>query len=182
MTFLSSPNRFLIKDASSNVKFDTNEPHPIIYARTQGSITITSQPTATTFTFPAGESSSGSETRYNSAPIISTTTIYTAPSGVVVDFCISSLKLTSCNVTGAVDSYYYFKLPLNVWHSANGSIIVDQSITQSGKIQRAAVATIYAINNNIQFYFKRNGYNDDVNLIHTYTFDYNVLSCKIKQT
>jgi len=182
MSFVSTTNRFIIRDANSKVKFDTNEPLPIVYSRLQGTITITAQPTAGTFTYPAGESSSGTETRYNSAPIITSETIYTAPSGVIVDFCISSIKLTSCNVTGARGSYYYFKLPLNVWHSANGSIVVDQSITQSGKVQRASIATIYAINNTIQFYFKRNGYNDDVSLLHTYTFDYNVLSCKIKQT
>jgi hypothetical protein len=182
MSFVSSPNRFVIRDANSNVKFDTDEPHPIVYARTQGSITITAQPTATTFTFPTGESSTGTETRYNSAPIISSTNIYKAPPGVALDFCISSIRLTSCNVTGADGSYYYFKLPLNVWHSANGSVVVDQSITQTGKIQRASVATIYTVGNTIQFYFKRNGFNDDVNLLHTYVFDYNVLSCKIKQT
>lgn len=182
MSFVSSSNRFLITDGNSNVKFDTNEPHPIVYARTQGSITITAQPTATTFTFPAGESGTSSETRYNSAPIIITETIYTAPAGVVLDFCISTIRLTSCNVTGADGSFYYFKLPLNVWHSANGSIVVDQSITQAGKVQRAAIATVYAVDNKVQFYFKRNAYNDDINLLHTYTFEYNVLSCKIKQT
>lgn len=182
MSFVSSANRFVVRDSNSNVKFDTNEPHPIVYARTQGSITITSQATATSFTVPAGESGAGTETRYNSSPILITETIYTAPTGVVLDFCISSIRLTSCNVTGAAESFYYFKLPLNVWHSANGSIVVDQSITQAGKVQRAAVATVYAVNNTVQFYFKRNGYNDDVNLLHTYTFDYNVLSCKIKQT
>jgi len=180
MSFITQPGRIFVNDSNSITKFDSNAPHPVIYARIQGSVSFSSAVTATTFTSPTREGSFV-ETRYNSNGINSIQTIYTAPAGVNIDFCLSSFRLTSTTATGTPTSYYYWRMPANSWVSANGSILVDQSVNSTGKLERASIATIYAANNAVVFEMTRTGFNDDATASQSYTFEYNVLACKVKE-
>lgn len=180
MSFITQPGRIYVTDSYGNVKFDSNEPHPIVYTRIQGSLSFSSSVTSTTVTLPYGEGST-TETRYNSNGISSLTTLYTAPAGVNIDFCLASIKLTSSTARGTPQAYYYWRMPSGSWYSANGSLLVDQSVNRSGKLERASVATIYASGNAIVFHMKRTAFNDDYNELHTYNFDYNVIACKVKE-
>lgn len=180
MSFITQPGRIFINDSAGVTKFDSAEPHPIIYSRIQGSVTFSSSITTATFTLPAREGST-TETRFNSNGINSIQTIYTAPAGVNIDFCLSSFRLVSSNATGTPGAYYYWKMPANSWVSANGSILVDQSVNSTGKLERASIATIYATNNTVIFEMNRTSFNDDVNSLQSYTFEYNVLACKVKE-
>jgi hypothetical protein len=110
------------------------------------------------------------------------TTLYTAPAGVSIDFCISSIMLTASNATGGVDAYYYWRLPANRWFSSNGSTLIDQSIQSNGKLQRASQVTIYTSNNVVYLRFVRSMYSDDVSTAHYYNISYNTLVCKVKET
>lgn len=180
MSFITQPGRIFVNDSNSKTKFDSNAPHPVIYARIQGSVTFSSAVTTTTFTLPAREGAI-TETRYNSNGINSLQTIYTAPAGINIDFCLSSMRLSSTNATGSPQAYYYWRMPVNSWFSANGSILVDQSVNSTGKLERASIATIYATNNTVVFEMNRTAFNDDVNSIQSYTFEYNVMACKVKE-
>ena len=180
MSFITQPGRIFVNDSAGVTKFDSSAPHPIIYSRIQGSVTFSSSITTTTFTLPTREGSS-TETRYNSNGINSIQTIYTAPTGVSIDSCLSSFRLTSSNASGTPQAYYYWRMPTNSWISANGSILVDQSVNKRGKLERASVATIYATNNTVVFEMNRTAFNDDVNALQSYTFEYNVLACKVKE-
>ena len=180
MSFITQPNRIFINDGAGATKFDSDAPAPLIYARVQGSFTFSSSITATTFTLPAQEGSA-TETRYNSNGISSLQTIYTAPPGVYIDFCLSSIRLVDSNATGTPQSYYYHRIPTDSWISANGSILVDQSVNKNGKLERTSIVTIYATNNSVVFEMTRTAFNDDTNSLQSYTFEYNVFVCKVKE-
>ena len=184
MTFITQTNRIYITSGSGanvKVKYDTFEPHPLVYSRVAGSISVSNAVSSYTFGVP-GREGGGTETRYSATGIDSLTTLYTAPAGVTIDFCISAIQLTASNATGGVDAYYYWRLPANRWFSSNGSTLIDQSIQSNGKLQRASQATIYTSNNVVYLRFVRSMYSDDVSTAHYYNISYNTLVCKVKET
>lgn len=184
MSFITQSDRIYITSgsgASAVVKYDTYEPHPIVYSRVNGTLSYSNSVSSYTFTIP-GREGSGTETRYSATGIDTISTIYTAPAGVTVDFCISSVRLTSSNAGGTPNTYYYWRMPTNRWYAANGSILVDQAVQQNGKLERASQLTIYTAGNQAFLRFQRSQYSDDANAVHSYTFEYNVLVCKVKET
>jgi hypothetical protein len=184
MTFITQTDRIYISSgsgANAVVKYDTYEPHPIVYSRVNGTINVSNTVSSYTFSIPSREGS-GSETRYSASGIDSLTTIYTAPAGVTVDFCISSVRLTSSNAAGTPNTYNYWRMPTNRWYAANGSLLVDQAVQSNGKLERASQITIYTSGNQAFFRFQRSQYSDDASNVHSYTFEYNVLVCKVKET
>jgi len=65
MTFITQTDRIYITSgsgASAVVKYDTYEPHPIVYSRINGTISVSNTVSSYTFSIPTREGS-GSETR-----------------------------------------------------------------------------------------------------------------------